>query len=182
REKIKKLNEELVLISQEFGRNIREDKSSVTATPAELDGLPQDFIGRHKPGADGKVTLTTEYPDYGPVSTYAKSDDLRRRLYLAYQNRAYPKNLDVLDRLRQKRHELALTLGFTNFADLVMADKMTGNAATARAFIDRVVAASGERQDREYQQLLARKQKDIPNATTVNFWESSYYSEQVRKS
>ena len=182
RDKIKKLNEELVLIGQEFGRNIREDKSTVMCVPADLDGLPQDFIDRHKPGADGKITLTVEYPDYIPVSTYAKSDDLRHRMYMAYQNRAYPKNIDVLDRMRQKRFELAQALGFTNFADCVMADKMTGSAATARAFIDRVVAASGSRQQREYAQLVARKQKDVPGATAVNFWESGYYSEQVRKS
>jgi thimet oligopeptidase len=91
------------------------------------------------------VTLTLEYPDYGPVITYAKSDDLRRRIYMAYQNRAYPKNIDVLDHMRAKRHELALLLGFTNYADCVMADKMTGKAEVARSFIDRVVAASGER-------------------------------------
>ena len=182
RDKIKKLNDELVLIGQEFGRNIREDKSTVTCVPGDLDGLPQDFVDRHKPGADGKVTLTVEYPDYGPISTYAKSDDLRRRMYMAYQNRAYPKNIDVLDRMRQKRFELATALGFTNYADYIMADKMTGNAATARSFIDRVVAASGTRQDREYAQLLARKQKDVPGATVVNFWEFPYFSEQVRKS
>ena len=182
RDRIKKLQEELVLISQEFGRNIREDKSTVTCMPGDLEGLPQDYIDRHKPGADGKITLTVEYPDFIPVSTYAKSEDLRRRMYLAYQNRAYPKNMEVLDRLRQKRHELALALGFTNYADCVMADKMAGNAATARAFIDRVVAASGSRQEREYAQLLARKQKDVPAATAVNFWEFPYYSEQVRKS
>src|SRR5262249_11999598 len=205
RDQIKKLNEELVLVSQEFGRNIREDKSTVTCAPADLDGLPQDFIDRHKPGADGKVTLTVEYPDFIPVSTYAKSDDLRRRMYMAYQNRAFPKNMDVLDRMRQKRHELALALAFRAYADYIMADKMTQNAATARAFIDpvvnatgtrphradattarafidRVVDASGPRQDREYAQLLARKQKDTPSATAVNFWEFPYYSEQVRKS
>ena len=182
RDRIKKLQEELVLVSQEFGRNIREDKSTVSCMPADLDGLPQDYIDRHKPGTDGHITLTVEYPDYGPVSTYAKSDDLRRRMYMAYQNRAHPKNIEVLDRLRQKRHELALALGFTNYADCVMADKMAGNAATARAFIDRCVAASGERQTREYAQLLARKAKDTPGATVVNFWEFPYYSEQVRKS
>ena len=182
RDKIKKLQEELVLISQEFGRNIREDKRTITATPAELAGLPQDYIERHKPGADGKVTLTMEYPDYLPVMTYAKNDDLRKRMYLDYQNRAYPKNMDVLDRMRQKRHELAVALGFTNYADCVMADKMVGSAANARAFIDRVVAASEERQKREYAQLLARKQKDVPGAKEVNFWEAPYYSEQVRKS
>jgi thimet oligopeptidase len=182
RARIKKLQEELVPISQEFGRNIREDATTITCTAAELEGVPQDYIDRHKPGADGKITLTLEYPDYIPVMTYAKSDDLRHRMYLAYQNRAYPKNIEVLDHMRQKRHELALALGFTNYADCVMADKMVGNATNARAFIDRVVAASTDRQAREYTQLLARKAKDVPGAKEVNFWEAPYYSEQVRKS
>lgn len=181
RERIKKLQDELVLVTQEFARNIRDDKSSITCTVAELDGLPQDFIDRHKPGADGLVKLTMEYPDYVPVNTYAKNDDLRRRAYMAYQNRAFPKNMEVLDRMRQKRHELALLLGYTNYADYITADKMTGKADVARAFIDRIVAASDDRQKREYQQLLARKQKDVPGATVVNFWEATYWSEQVRK-
>ena len=179
---IQRLNEKLVETSQEFGRNIREDKSTVTCTVAELDGLPDDYIKAHPPGADGKITLTVEYPDAIPVFTYANNEGLRKRLYMAYQNRAFPKNMTTLDSLRYQRDRLAKLLGFTNYADCVMADKMVGNAATARAFIDRVVVASGDRQAREYAQLLARKKKDAPSATAVNFWESQYYSEQVRKS
>jgi thimet oligopeptidase len=182
RERIKKLNEELVLISQEFGRNIREDKRTITATVAELEGLPQDYIERHTPGPDGKVTLTMEYPDYVPVNSYAKNGELRRRMYLEYQNRAFPKNVEVLERLRAKRHALAQLQGFPHYADYVTADKMVGSAGNARTFIDRVVAASTERQKREYEQLLEAKRKDVPGATAVEFWESSYYSEQVRRS
>lgn len=181
RAKIKKLTEELVLVSQEFGRNIREDKRSIKAKPSELDGLPADFIEHHPVGDDGMVTLSMEYPDYIPVMTYAKSDDLRKRMYMEYQNRAYPKNLDVLDQLRTKRFEYAKLQGFPNYADYIMSDKMVGSAANARAFIDRVSAASGERQKREYQQLVRARQKDDPKATDVQFWQQGYYSEQVRR-
>ncbi len=182
RDKIKTLSDELVLISQEFGRNIREDKSTITCTPDELDGLPADFIERHKPAADGTITLTTEYPDVIPVGNYAKSEALRKRMFMAFQNRAYPKNIAVLDQMRAKRHDIATTLGFPNWADYVTADKMVGSAKTAQDFVARVVAASGERQGREYQQLLAAKRKDQSDATVVNFWESAYYSEQLRRS
>ncbi len=181
RAKIRDLNDSLVVIGQAFGRNIREDKSTVTCTVAELEGLPQDFIDAHKPGADGKITLTIEYPDYIPVMQYAKNDDLRHRLYLAYNNRAYPANIGVLDRMRARRYELAQLLGFTNFADLVTADKMVGSAKNAHDFVDRVVAASNDRQAREYQQLLAQQQKITPGATAVEFWQSQYAREQLRK-
>jgi thimet oligopeptidase len=181
RAKIKKVSDEVVAVGQEFGRNIREDKTTVTCTADELAGMPADYIERHKPGADGKITLSIEYPDAVPLFSYAKNDDLRKRMYMAYNNRAFPKNIETLDRLRAKRHELATLLGFTNWADCVTADKMTGKASVAREFIDRVVAASQDKQAREYQQLLAAKKKDDPAATAVEFWQVNYYKEQVRK-
>jgi thimet oligopeptidase len=182
RARIRALSDTLVLIGQEFGRHIREDKSSVTCTAAELDGMPADYVSAHKPAADGTITLTTDYPDALPVFQYAKNEGLRKRMYMAYANRAYPANVAVLDRLRQKRHEMALLLGFPDWADFITADKMVGSARNARDFIDRVVAASNDRQAREYQELLAEKKKLDPSATVVNFWENTYVREQLRKS
>ena len=181
RAKIKQVSDEVVAVGQEFSKNIREDKTTITCTPEELAGMPADYIERHKPGADGKITLSIEYPDAVPLFAYAKNDDVRKRMYMVYNNRAFPKNLETLDRLRAKRHELAVLLGFSNWADCVTADKMTGKASVAREFIDRVVAASQDKQAREYQQLLAAKRKDDPAATAVEFWQVNYYKEQVRK-
>jgi thimet oligopeptidase len=183
RAKVKKLNAELVEIGQEFDRNIREDKPTVVAkSVAELDGLPKDYIDRHKPAADGSITLTIEYPDALPVLSYAKNGDLRKRMYMAYSNRAYPKNIDVLNRMIERRSELARLLGYPDWADYITADKMVGSAKNAREFIEGVVQASGDRNQREYQQLLEQKKKDVPGATAVEFWENNYYQEQVRKS
>jgi len=181
RAKIKKVSDEVVAIGQEFSRNIREDKSTITCTPEELEGMPADYVARHKPGPDGRITLSIEYPDAVPLFSYAKNEDVRKRMYMVYNNRAFPKNLETLDRLRAKRHELATLLGFSSWADCITADKMVGSAANARSFIDRVVAASADRQAREYEQLLAARRKDAPVATVVNFWEVNYYKEQVRK-
>ena len=57
-----------------FDRNIADDKKIVEADPSELDGLPQDYIDRHKPDGNGKIQLTTDYPDAFPVLSFAKSD------------------------------------------------------------------------------------------------------------
>jgi thimet oligopeptidase len=182
RNKIKALNDELVVIAQEFGRNIREDKTTITVdSAAELAGLPQDFIDSHKPNKDGKIVLTIEYPDSVPVMTYAKSDDLRKRMYFAISNRAYPQNMAVLERMAAKRYELANLVGFKTWADYATADKMIKTAANASDFIDKIVAASGSRATREYEELLARKRKDVPDAKSVNRWETAYYSELLRK-
>ncbi len=115
RARIRALNEELVTIAQEFNRNIRQGTRTVTVdSAAELEGLPEDFVTAHRPGADRRIVLTTEYPDAIPVLTYARSDDLRRRMRIAFDTRAYPQNMAVLDRLIARRAERAHLLGFAS--------------------------------------------------------------------
>lgn len=183
RAKIKALRDELVLIGQEFSRNIREDVRTVKVTDVkELEGLPQDYIDRHKPDSNGVITLTINYPDAYPVFTYAKSESLRKRMFMEYNNRAYPKNMEVLNKLIAKRAELASLLGFQSWAEYVTADKMAGSDKNAADFIEKIAAASTAKSEADYKQLLARKQQDVPGATEVHSWESGYYSELLRKS
>jgi Zn-dependent oligopeptidase len=183
RKRIRELRDELVVIGQEFDRNIRTDLRTVTAASAsELDGLPQDFVSRHKPDAKSAITLTIDYPDSLPVFSFAKNEGLRKRMYMEYNNRGYPKNIEVLDRMIARRAELARLVGYSSWADYITADKMVGSAAQASAFIDRVVAASGPKAIREYEVILKRKQQDVPGATVVNAWERSFYAELVRQS
>ena len=182
RKRIKALRDELVLIGQEFARNIRDDKRTVIVNDvAELEGLPADYIARHKPGADGKIVLTIDYPDSLPVFSYARNEALRKRMFMEYNNRAYPQNNAVLDRMVAKRYELANLLGYTNWADYITADKMVGSGKNAADFIDRIVEASKTKSASEYQTLLKRKQQDVREAKGINAWESTYYSELVRK-
>ncbi|MBC7910087.1 MAG: Zn-dependent oligopeptidase, partial [Pyrinomonadaceae bacterium] len=182
RARITALRDELVLIGQDFDKNIRGDVRKITVkNVSELEGLPADYIARHKPDASGVITLTTDYPDSLPVFTYAKNEDLRKRMFIAYNNRAYPQNMEVLNRLVAKRHELANLVGYTNWADYITANKMVGSAKNASDFIDKIVAASDAKAKREYQSLLKRKAQDIPGANVINSWEKSYWSELVRR-
>jgi len=182
RTKIKAINEQLVKTGQAFNRNIRSDVRKIKVKPDELAGLPQDFIASHKPGADGLVTLDINYPDYVPVMSFCKSDDVRKRLYMEFNNRAYPANMDVLKQMITLRSQLANLCGYPTWADYVTVTKMTGNSKTVRDFIDKIVEVSGPAQQRDYQTLLIRKQKDVPGATSVDMWESTYWAELVRKS
>mgnify|MGYP001565004995 FL=1 len=181
RKKVKSLLDELVLISQEFSRNIREDVRTISTNASELQGLPQDYISRHTEDENGKITLTINYPDAGPIFTYAHNEDLRKRMYMQYSNRAFPKNMEVLDRMIAKRGELAQILGFANYAELVTADKMVASDKNASAFIEKIAEASLQKSISDYELLLNRKKIDIQSATEINAWESGYYSELVRK-
>src|SRR5450755_4179243 len=111
RAQLKKLNDQLVEEQSMFDRNISDGQNTVEVTdPSDLEGMPQDYIDRHKPNADGKIIITTDYPDVLPALKFVKSDKLRRRLWVAFDTRAYPKNRDVLEQMMQTRQEIATLL------------------------------------------------------------------------
>jgi Zn-dependent oligopeptidase len=181
RDRLKKLNDQATEEQSMFDRNISDGKKTIQADASELDGLPQDYIDRHKPGADGKITLTTDYPDAFPVMTFAKSGELRRRMSLAFNTRAYPKNQEVLTSLMKTRYEISTLLGFSNWADYNAADKMVEKGHNIADFIQKVEDASRPLAKKEFEMLLAEKKKTDPNAAEIWDYERSYLSESVRR-
>lgn len=181
RAKVKALNEELVKIGQTFGRNIRDDVRSVKLEPKELDGLPADWLAAHKPDAQGLVTVTTNTPDYLPVMIYAKSGKAREALWRVYRERAFPQNVEVLKSLLAKRHELANLLGYKTWAAYITETKMVKSAEAAADFIEKGRNATLARAQADMAQLLERKKKDFPAATSVDPWEHQYFEDRVKQ-
>jgi Zn-dependent oligopeptidase len=182
RKQIADLLQQLTEIGQAFEKNIRGDSRSILLdSTADLAGLPEDFIQSHKPGPDGKIKITIEYPDLFPVIRYAKSSEVRRRLMTEDQNRGYPANMAVLDSLISKRYQLARLLGYPNWAEYITENKMIENATNASNFIQRLNDLTMKRASEEYASYLKRKQEDDPSATAVNRWEISYYGRLIRK-
>lgn len=179
RAKVKSLNEELVKLGQNFGRNIRDDVRSVVVDSRELEGMPADWLASH-PAKDGKVTVTTNTPDYLPVMIYAKSGKAREALWRAYRERAFPQNVEVLKTLLTKRHELATLLGYPTWAAYVTETKMVKTAEAARDFIEKGRLATESRAKRDMATLIERKKKDVPGATSVEPWEHQFYEDRVK--
>jgi thimet oligopeptidase len=182
RARLKELNKLATDEQSMFDRNIADDKKIVEADPSELEGLPQDYIDRHKPDANGKIQLTTDYPDAFPVLSFAKSDSLRRRMTIAFNTRAYPKNGEVLMSLMKTRYEIATLLGYSSWADYNAADKMAVKGQNIADFIQQVNDSSRPLAEREFEMLLTEKQKAHPGAKEISVDETGYLSELVRRS
>ena len=183
RARLKKLNDQLTLDESTFERNIADDQRFIEVSDAsELAGLPQDYIDRHKPRPDGKIKISTNYPDLYPLMIFAKSDALRRKMYLTAENRGYPKNRDVLMDMMQARYEIATTLGYPSWADYNAADKMTRNGRTIEQFIRQLDETLRPLEAREFAVLLAEKRKTDPKASEIGAYESTYLAELVRRS
>ncbi len=182
RAQVKKLQDHITEAALNFGRNIQEHPNHIVAkNAAELDGLPADFISSHKPEADGSIILSTDETDYTPVMTYATSEDLRKKMYLAYTTRAYPVNKDVLLDVLKSRYEMARILGYASFADLATADQMIGSAANMKAFLNEVDVASRPASRREYDMLLAFARQKQPGLAAIPAYGRFYWDDQYAR-
>jgi thimet oligopeptidase len=181
RAKVTQLQKEITETGLLFAKNIREDKGDIPLKPAELAGLPQDFLDSHKPGADGLVHLTFDYPDIFPVLDFASIRETRRKVTTAFANRGYPANEAVLKTLLEKRYALAQTLGFSDYAALATADKMIGDPQRAAQFLEDVNVAAKPGADADYAELLAFAKTVDPTITKLARYDNSYMSNLLRK-
>ena len=182
RDQIRKIKDELVQVGQSFEKNIREDVRKISLNGKEdLAGLPEDYIQAHLPGPDGKITITTDYPDYLPFMSYAKNDGARKQLYTVFRQRGYPGNDSVLKEMLSKRHQLAEMLGYPDWAAYITEDKMIKTAPAAEAFVTRISEVAQGRAQHDYNELLQRLQKDDPSAKAVGDWQKTFVEEQVKR-
>jgi thimet oligopeptidase len=182
RERIRKLNDQLTAEVLHFQRNIAESQGKVTVkSKADLAGLPEDYIARHPAGADGSIVITTDEPDYRPVLTYAKNEDLRHSLYLAYNNRAYPANKELLQQILKTRSELAHELGFGSWAEVATVNKLIKNPANVKALLAELDKAAKPVAQKEYAEILAFAQKQQPGLKEIPAYSAGYWMELYQR-
>jgi len=182
RARVRALQEELIALGQEFDRNIVTGGRELVIEDgaAGLAGLPPDFVAAHPPRADGSVVLGTDPHVRMAFMTYAERGDLRQAYLLAATNRAAPENVGVLARILARRHELATLLGYASWSDYATEDKMTRSAATARAFLEKLLERVRTRARAEAEELLAKKRERDPGATHVAEADRAYLIERVK--
>ena len=189
REKIRALADRMTELSMSFSRTVQDDVRKVEVADAEeLRGLPQDYLARHgvtesagKLVAEAPVVLTTDPPEMSPVMSYAASRTLRRRMYLAYNDRGYPANKQVLLDLLAAREEMASLLGFRSWADLATVDQMMGSAEKMRGFLGEVETAAREVAQREFAELEIFVRERDASALPLTLSDARFWEEQFRR-
>ena len=182
RESLRQLHIDIANLGQQFSKNIREDVRHITIDNIEqLNGLPQDYINGLNKNANGQWLITTDYPSIFPFLRYAQDDAKRLAIYKLFLDRGYPDNEALLKQIISKRHQLATSLAYDNYADYVTEVAMIGTADNAAAFIDRIATLAKPRSQRDYEQLLGQLQATDPKASEVGSWQKSFLQEQVKK-
>lgn len=182
RDKLEAINTKLIALGNQFDRNIAESKDSLSFTAADLEGIPATATAAwERPG--GQYVVRVNGPNNTNILENAVNANTRKAMFLAYNNRAYPKNIDVLDSLLFYRNELAKQLGFSSYAAYSVVDKMAGDPATVWAFEKGLEKQLAPLVKEEIKTMTALKQQLYPgNTEPLYAWDYSYCQKKLLSS
>lgn len=189
KERYADINKELSTLYTKFSNNVLHDEENYITYLSEyqLGGLPESFvksaarIAKSK-GRDGEYAVTNTRSSMDPFLRYSTERDLRRKVWTNYYSRG--DNNDEFDnksliaeilKLRRERVEL---LGYTNYPQWRLQNRMAKNPKNALALMEAVWPAAIARVNEEVTDM-----QDVANDDniTIQPWDYRFYAEKVRK-
>ncbi len=184
RARMKDILARLELIRQEFERDIRDNKTRLSFTPAETQGLPASYLAVAQRDAQGNYLLGFAYPEYVPFMENAVDAAARQRYQFAFTNRGGARNIELLNEVAALRHEMAALFGLPSYAHYVARRRMVGKPEVVHKFLGEVMQTVREIEQRDLEDLRSVKAKDLgqPLAEVkLNRWDVAYYQERVKQ-
>jgi len=161
---LRRINEEIILIGQDFQSKIASSSGHIEVKADALKGLPPEYIAKH-PAKNGKIEIGIDYPDYFPFVTYSKDRKAALELYIKFSNRGGEENVKLLERLLKLRSDKAKLLGYATWADYVLEPRMAKDAKTVKAFLAQIREALRAPAKIELAELLKEHVKLLGKAT-----------------
>ena len=184
RQRFAEISERLTELGQEYAKNIRESETRLKFTLEEAEGLPQDYLDRAPRDEEGNLLLGFDYPDYVPFLMNAKSEEARKRYWIANTLRGTPRNLDVMDEIVTLRKEIADLYDVPSYAHYVTKRRMVENPETVIRFLNEVRSVVTEAEIRDLGRLSELKAEltgEPVEQARINRWDVSYYRERMRE-
>lgn len=184
RARMKEILTKLEELGQEFSRNIRDNNQRLTFKPAEMKGLPPEYLAKAKRDAKGNYLLGFAYPEFIPFMESADAAAARKRYQFAFNNRGTAKNLAILKQAMALRKEMAGLFDLPSFADFVIRRRMAGTPEAVSQFLAEVRSAVTLSEKAEIEELRAFKAKSSGKpraATAMQRWDLAYWQHQFKK-
>jgi oligopeptidase A len=160
----------------------------VIGDEAKLSGLPPSAVAAARQSAEAKQIagwrFTLQAPSYVPLLTYLDDAGIREQVYHASSVRATSGELDnrgIVTRILELRREKAQILGYADFADLVIEDRMAHKGERAHQFLDDLRAKTEPFFAAEKLSLQEfRRSLEGADAAEIEAWDVAYYAEKQR--
>ncbi|MCW5980530.1 MAG: M3 family metallopeptidase [Bryobacteraceae bacterium] len=192
KQELERMDVELGTLTTRFSQHVLDATNAfelLIRRPEQLAGLPDSAVDAARESARGKGQdgwrFTLQAPSYVAVMTYLDDPAIREDVYRAYNTRAASGEFDnapLMVRILELRRAKANLLGFRDYADLVLEDRMAKTGDRAQAFLDRLREKTALHFARETAELTAfRRELEGPGAPPLAPWDVGYYAEKLRQ-
>lgn len=189
--RLKKINEELSMLSLKFGDNLRKETNSIALVvdnKEDLIGLPDAAIQGAQElaelnGLNGKWAFNLQRTSFTPFLQYSEKRNLREKIYKAYLMRGNNNNefdnKEIIKKIIALRIEKSNMLGYKTFADFKLEKNMAKNTETVNKFLADLWMPALKKSKEE-----AAEMQKLIDAEGGNFklagWDWWYYAEKVK--
>jgi peptidyl-dipeptidase Dcp len=192
KEKLRKINTELSVLSVQFAENLLAETNGfklVIDNEADLAGLPEGVISQASATAkranlEGKWVFTIQVPSMTPFLQYSERRDLREKLYTAYfmkgDNDNKYDNKEIIKKIVKLRVERSKLLGYDTFANFVLERTMAKTPDKVFEFLNQIweAALPVAKEEAAAQQAVIDKEGGKFKLAPWDWW---YYTEKIRK-
>ena len=199
-EKLKKLKEikvKMASLISKYETNLIKDtnKFELNVTNEEdMKEFPESIktiaknLSKEK-GYENGYCFNLKYPSYSPFMMYCCNRELRKKMYYAYNTKCYGgenSNIELLAEIVELRQELSHILGFKNYNEYILSNRMAKNEENINKFQQSIIDKALPKAKKEYEILLnfAKEYEAENNKNEINnleLWDLSYYSNKLKK-
>ena len=185
------INIRLSELHTKFSNNVlsEEENYFVIIDSSNLSGLPQSLISSYSQAAEAlgyekKYLIANTRSSVEPFLKFSAERNLRKKVWMNYYNRGDNGDLfdnnDIIKEILRLRHERSKLLGYENYAEWRLEDRMAGHPDNALNLLKSVwpfAVSKINDEVREMQKIASKEQKSIK----IKPWDYRYYAEKVRQ-
>ncbi|KAL1916263.1 uncharacterized protein VTP21DRAFT_5880 [Calcarisporiella thermophila] len=132
----------------------------------------------------GPWAISLDYPVHSPFMMFCENRALREKIHRASVTIASEgkfNNIPIINEILQLRQEQAELLGFRNYAEFSMSNKMAERPQNAQKLIDDLTTAAKDHAQRELELLSQFAESQLSISLPLQPWDIKYVSEAYRR-
>lgn len=187
KKRLAEIDVELSVICTKFGQNVLDATAQfeyVIDNEQGLAGLPAAATAAARQSGEARGVkgwrFTLQQPSYLAILTYLDDGAVREHFYRSYNRRAAEDNTELLTKILELRREKARLLGFKDFADFALAERMAKSGGKALGFLRDLEAQTVEAFRRENEELEQFRAQRTGQPRRLDPWEVGYWAEKQR--
>ncbi len=185
------INKELSGLYTKFSNNVLHDEENYITylSKDQLGGLAEGFVKSAAKiatdkGQEGKYAITNTRSSMDPFLTYSTERDIRKIVWTNYYSRGdngdeYD-NKELISEILKLRRERVELLGYKNYAEWRLQDRMAKTPENAMGLMEAVWPAAIARVAEEVEDMQAVADKN-GDQIKIEPWDYRFYAEKVRQ-